>query len=118
MKLSEMNTDQMAEALCAMGDHVNNICMDTEFNDQIKKLSDDMNAGGMTVYQKLGRTVSLWLPALLVTHKAEVYAILSVLTGKSVEEIAAQNGMQTIKDARESFDGELKSFFSLFVSMG
>lgn len=118
MKLSEMNTDQMAEALCAMGEHVNNICQDAGFNEQMKKLGEDMKAGGMTMYQKLGRTVTLWLPALLVTHRADVYAILSMLTGKGVEEIAAQNGMQTLKDARESLDDELKSFFSLFVSMG
>lgn len=118
MKLSEMNTDQMTEALCAMSAHVSNICTDKGLNDDLKKLHDAMKDGGMTAFEKLGQMIVIWMPALLRTHKDDVYAIISVLTGKSVKEIAEQNGMQTIKDAKESMDSELKDFFSLFVSMG
>lgn len=118
MKLSEMNTDQMAEALCAMSAPVSRICEDVLINDDLKKLGEDMKAGGMTMMQKLGRTVAIWLPGLLKTRREDVYEILSILTGKSMKEIAEQNGMQTMKDVRESLDGELMNFFSLFVSMG
>lgn len=118
MKLSEMNTDQMAEALCAMGGALESICEDVSINDGMKKLFDEAKANGMTMLQKLGRTIHIWLPGLLMTHRNDVYTILSALTGKSVKEIAEQNGMVTIREARESFDGELMNFFSLFVSMG
>ena len=117
MKLSEMNTDQMAEALCEIGAAVENICGDNKINAEMSKLFEDGKNGGMTVLNKMSRTLNIWLPGLLKTHKADVYKILSVLTGKSEKEIAEQNGMQTVRDARESFDKELMSFFSLFVNM-
>lgn len=118
MKLSEMNTDQMAEALCEIGAAVENICKDEKINDEMKRLFEDGKEGGMTVLKKAGRTLNIWLPGLLRTHKADVYKILSVLTGKSEKAIAEQNGMETIKEARACMDGELMSFFSLFVNMG
>lgn len=118
MKLSEMNTDQLANALCEISAPVSNICMDAGINDEMKKLGEEIKAGGMTTLAKMGRTVAIWLPGLLKTHKADVYAILSVLTGKSEKELAAQNGMETLKEARSCIDGELMNFFSLFVSMG
>ena len=50
-------------------------------------------------------------PALLKTHRDDLYAVVSALTGKTVAEIDAQKGLQTIKDIKESFDGELADFF-------
>lgn len=118
MKLSEMNTDQLAETLCAISAPAARICEDEQINDDMKKLYAMEKGDGMTALQKLGRMVNIWIPGLLKTHRDDVYAIMSVLTGKSVQEIAGQNGMQTIKDARECIDGELMNFFSSFVNMG
>lgn len=118
MKLREMNTDQLAEALCEMGDAVDSICKDKSIDAEMKRLYEDFKGGSMTVLEKTSRMMKIWLPALLKTHKAEVYKILSVLTGKSPQEIAEQNGMQTIREARECIDGELMAFFSSFANMG
>lgn len=116
MKLCEMNTDQLSDALCELADPIERICKDAEMNEKIKALSKDAQ-NGMTMLEKMGRTVAIWLPALLKTRRADTYKVLSVLTDKSVEEIAAQNGFETIKMAQGAMNKELLGFFKLFAGM-
>lgn len=116
MKLNEMTTDQLAEALCELADPVDHICRDAAVTEKLKKLAQDAE-NGMMMIEKLGATVAIWIPALLKDHREDFYKIVSVLTGESVSEIAKGNGMETIKKAREALNGEVLDFFKLFAGM-
>ena len=52
------------------------------------------------------------IPLLLKTHRSDIYAILSIVGEKSVEEIAVQNIMTTMWQMKELLnDKEMVSFF-------
>ena len=115
MKLSEMNTEQLADALCAIAEPMENIGADDEFNKKIAEFSErNKKNGGMTKLENLTGIVATTIPWLLKRHRQDVYVILSVLTGKSVQEIENQNGFVTIRDAKDCVDKELTDFFKSF----
>lgn len=111
MKLKEMNTDQLADALCEIAPLLEEIGKDAELNENLRKITMKERESGMTVLEKGVSLIARVVPALLKTHRAETYKILSVMTGKSVQELATQNGMETIRDAKDCVDEELIGFF-------
>lgn len=111
MKLSEMNTVQLADALVRIAGPIERIGKDEELNGQILEMGERFQSGKLTNIEKTARMVSMCIPALLQRHRADTMEILSALTGRSVAEIAAQPGLQTIREARESLDEDLLSFF-------
>lgn len=113
MKLSEMTTRQAAAALVDLAVPVEEIsshpaflrCMDSFSNMTQKDAKDQASARGLRMILDL-------LPVLLKDCYQSTISILSVLTGKSVEQIDNQSVFQTIRDVRDSWDADLKSFFS------
>lgn len=119
MKLSEMNTDQLADALCAIAEPMERIGADDEFNKKIAEFSERQKKdGGVTKLESLTGMIATTIPWLLSRHRKDVFAILSVLTGKSVADIEAQNGFVTIREARACLDKELTDFFKSFGATG
>ena len=112
MKLSEMNTVQLADALVKLAAPMERIAKDEELNERMAEAARRLREGGMTKLQHNAAMLGMLIPALLERHRADTFAVLSAMTGKSVEEIAAQPGMMTLKEAKECVDGDLLSFFS------
>ena len=112
MKLSEMNTVQMAAALCKMAKPVGHLMQDTELLKAIAQEGDE----AQTLGEKIGSLVPEIIPALLEKHFDATVLILSALTGKSEKAIREQKGLQTVRDIMDSFDGDLMDFF--FSSAG
>ena len=107
-KLSQLGTDECLDVLCEITPHIVNLVSDEEI----------MNAIGKPVDTKVGvmligaQRITTVVPLLLKTHRADIYAILSVMGEKSVEEVAAQSTMATLWQIKElSNDKELLSFF-------
>ena len=117
MKLSEMSTDQMADAMVLIAEPVANIAADTKVSAALKGYSTSQKKGE-TVAQTFGKMIGKLAPALLQDHRQDVYAVLSALTEKTVEGIASQKGMQTIADIKACWDGELANFFKSAASTG
>lgn len=111
MKLSDMNTRELKNALLAITAPASVIVQSEAFVACMKKLSEAKKANA-TVGQLGGIFMAEVVPLLLDQHEHETFSILAVLTGKPVEEIMAQNGMQTIKEIRENVDGTLLGFFN------
>ncbi|MBP3647003.1 MAG: hypothetical protein J6K55_11350 [Clostridia bacterium] len=111
MKLKDMSTEQLADALCEIAPMLEEIGKDKELNENLREIAMKERENGMTALEKGVSLIARVVPALLKTHRGATYNILSVLTGKTVQEIAAQNGMQTIRDAMNSMDAELIGFF-------
>lgn len=102
MKLSEMNTTNLAKALCTLAKPLSEICEDDAFRALMKK-------GKETSF---GVLISEAAPLLLDKHFAHMVTILSALTGKTEKEIKQQKGMQTVKDLMECMDQDLLDFFT------
>lgn len=108
MKLSQMNTEQLADALCMMADPIDKIGMDEAFTEKLKEVA---KRGKLNKIQNATTMFATFVPLLLKNKREETFQILSALTGKTVEEIATQSGMVTLKDAMESIDEDFINFF-------
>lgn len=115
MKLSEMNTKQMAKALCDLTKPIANICNDKAVVEALvvlQAVKDGKHEG------TLADVIAQVVPVLLDTHYDDAAAILSALTGKTREEIDNQSAVQTVTDILTCMDADLSSFFMPSVPTG
>lgn len=109
MKLSEMNTIELSKTLCKLAEPIGRIGADAAINNIFKDFSKENN--GKTLFQSGTEVYVAIVPALLERHQEDTFSVISAMTGKSVDEIRAQNGMETIRDIKCFFDNDLMSFF-------
>lgn len=111
-KLSEFGTDECLDVLCEITPHIVNIVSDEEIMNAIGKPMDKTTVTKVGVMLLGAQKITAVVPMLLKTHRADIYAILSVMGGKSVEEVAKQSTMATLWQIKTlSEDKELLSFF-------
>ena len=111
-KLSQLGTDECLDVLCEITPHIVNLVSDEEIMNAIGKPVDKKNSTKVGVMLIGAQRITTVVPLLLKTHRAAIYAILSVMGEKSVEEVAAQSTMATLWQIKElSNDKELLSFF-------
>lgn len=108
MKLSEMTTDQAADALVRLVEPAAEIVNDEKVFQVIQGAGKVANAGFSAQMAFILREVA---PVLLKDHRNALYEVLSILTGKKATEIARQPITATVADIRASVDSELLSFF-------
>lgn len=119
MKLSEMNTRQMAAALCALTQPMARIAKDEEIDKAMRSIagkSEQMHS--MTAFEKGATLMEELVPLMLGKHYDDAVEIISALTGKTAKEIDEQNGMQTVNDLLGSLDGKFFDFFRSSAVMG
>ena len=118
MKLSEMNTKQLASALCQLTVPMSAIATDSELNGVFENISErTAKSKHMTMFEKMGMLLEA-VPVLLEKHYAETVKIISVMTGKTFAEVEAQNGMEMIVELRECIDKQFLDFFRSSAAMG
>ena len=111
-KLSEFGTDECLDVLCEITPHIVNIVSDEKIMNAIGKPMDKTTVTKVGVMLLGAQKITAVVPLLLKTHRADIYAILSVMGGKSVEEVAKQSTMATLWQIKTlSEDKELLSFF-------
>lgn len=111
MKLSQMNTDQAADALIRIAQPAANIMNDQGTMDVLQTLAES-DAGNVVAF--VAKNLMPITTLLLNTHRDDVYEILAALGDKSVEEIRNQKFTQTVQDVRDCWDKELLDFFGSF----
>lgn len=111
MKLTEMNTNQLAKAICGIADPLSRIAQDKALNEALTAYKDNYSEN-QTVLQKASGLMEKVVPALLSTHYDDMVKVISIMTGKSCEEIGMQNGIQTITDVKSFFDKDFALFFA------
>ena len=109
MKLSEMNTEQLAVCLCKIAPALERIGMDEGTNRAFAALSGKLEGG--TRMQQLAQMVGALVPALLGTHFDDMVTIVAATTGKTEDGVRAQNGFATIRDVKSFFDEDFLDFF-------
>lgn len=111
-KLSEFGTDECLDVLCEITPHIVNIVSDEEIMNAIGKPMDKTTVTKVGVMLLGAQKITAVVPLLLKTHRADIYAILAVMGGKSVEEVSKQSTMATLWQIKTlSEDKELLSFF-------
>lgn len=112
-KLAEMNGNDMSDVLCAIAVPAGNIFSDGAVIDAFREMTKQLKPNA-PMLQSLGVFTATMVPVLLgKEHRYDTYAIMGMMTGKTAEEIAAQNGMATIRDlyAMLTQDVDLGEFF-------
>ena len=115
MALKDFTTDQAADVLVRLSAPLSNIATDEKIMETVGKSIDTT---GLT---QVGRNIEAMkrvftsLPLLLGTHKNDVFEVISIVNGKTVEDVAAQPITVTIKEIKEIVkDKDLLDFFSEF----
>lgn len=112
MKITEMTTDQAAEALVKLSAPIGNICDDediTKISVKYREMKEVENI------RALGRLLPEIVAYALKKHKRDFYEILGVLIGKTPEEVGQMNFAETIKAVKGSYDEVLRDFFTSHV---
>lgn len=108
MKISQMTTDQAADVLVKIAEPASNIMHDEETIALIERLAN----GDDNPIRFLADNIVPITSAALKTHREDTYAVVGALCDKSVEEVASQKITQTIRDIKDSVDGDLVDFFA------
>ena len=113
MRLSELSTDRAADVLCELTPYIANIVSDEELLEELKKAVDRKDIINKAQWLAVGaEKITKIMPILLKKRKEDVFGILAVMNEKSVEQIAKQNILVTLKQAKTAFkDKELIDFF-------
>lgn len=113
MRLSQLTTDRAADVLCELTPYVANIVSDDDLLTELKKAVDAKDIQNKAQYLAIGaEKITKILPILLKKRKNDVFGILAVMNEKTVDEIAKQNILVTLKQAKTAFkDKELIDFF-------
>ncbi len=111
MKLSEMNTEQLLNALCDLTEPICRMAEDERTQDALDALTEaeltalpPLKAGALLL--------STLSPLLLQTHREDALRVLSALTGETVQTLRTQNGLITLRQVMDCWEGELAAFFS------
>lgn len=115
MKLSEMNSDQMAKCMCELVAPVAEIMSDEAVLKAVAGLADAKDKSFLPV---ICNAATVLVPLLLKTHYMAFVTVLSAMTGKTVAVIRKQQGLQTIKDVRDCLDQDLIDFFKSSAPTG
>ena len=108
MKLSEMTNDQAAEVMIRLADPVGAICDDEE---AVQMIEDYKKRYRMPLFYAVGKMIPTLVGYLLKKHKAELYEIISILSGEKKVDVGNMNFAETVKILRDSYDETLSVFF-------
>lgn len=113
MRLSELSTERATDVLCELTPYIANIVSDEELLEELKKAVDRKDIVNKAQWLAVGaEKITKILPILLKKRKEDVFGILAVMNEKTIEQIAKQNILVTLKQAKTAFkDKELIDFF-------
>lgn len=117
MKLSEMNTKQFVKVVCDMTDPICRILKDDAVLEAFTSYKDRFREEQPTL-EKFANLVEVFIPKLLDRHYDDTARIISIMTGKSVEEIDEQSFFVTVNDVKGFFDRDFVDFFRLSANTG
>lgn len=97
-KIAEMTMDELSVCMCKMAAPASNLFADGEVTDAFDEAQKRMPEKA-TLQEAFSIFSSVLVPVLMnEKHKAETYSILSAQSGENVDEIAARNGLEVMRD--------------------
>lgn len=113
MRLSEISTERAADILCELTPYVSNIASDDELLGELRRVIDPKKVVNKAEWIVLGvEKINKLVPIILKKRKNDIFGIIGVLNDKTVDEIAKQNFLATMRQIKEIIkDKELLDFF-------
>ena len=118
MKISELNTDQGCDVLCAITPAVANIATDADFVNAFNlKLKREDIATPIQQVSATAKILTNLIPLMLKTHRNDVYEIIATLNCMNVDEVSRLGFLKTAALIRDVIkDKEMLDFFKSCVN--
>lgn len=111
-KLSDLGTDECLDVLCTIAPSIQAIVEDKDIMTALGKAIDKKGLTKAGVLMTAASKLVGAVPLLFKAHRDDVYNILSSVGGVTVEEVKAQNMLDTMQQLREILqDKPLLDFF-------
>lgn len=111
-KLSDLGTDECLDVLCAIAPSIQAIVEDKDIMTALGKAIDKKGLTKAGVLMTAASKLVGAVPLLFKAHREDVYNILSSVGGVTVEEVKAQNVLDTMQQLKEILqDKPLLDFF-------
>lgn len=111
-KLSDLGTDECLDVLCTIAPSIQAIVEDKDIMTALGKAIDKKGLTKAGVLMTAASKLVGAVPLLFKTHREDVYNILSTVGGVTVEEVKAQNMLDTMQQLKEILqDKPLLDFF-------
>lgn len=111
-KLSDLGTDECLDVLCTIAPSIQAIVEDKDIMTALGKAIDKKGLTKAGVLMTAASKLVGAVPLLFKAHRADVYNILSSVGGVTVEEVKAQNMLDTMQQLKEILqDKPLLDFF-------
>ena len=113
-KLSDLGTDECMDVLCTIAPNIQAIVDDKDIMNALGKAIDKKGLTTAGVLMAAASKLVGAVPMMFKTHREDVYNILSTVGGVTVEDIKAQNMLDTMQQTKEILqDKPLLDFFGL-----
>lgn len=110
MKLSEMNYDQLCDAIVDIAPAMDAITDDPQTTLEMMRIYSAYKTAPENQQSK--KMLFTLVPHLARTHREDVLKIVSVLTDKPTEQLRKMHGLEVIRLAVDCVDRELVGFFT------
>ena len=111
-KLSDLGTDEFLDVLCTIAPSIQAIVEDKDIMTALGKAIDKKGLTKAGVLMTAASRLVGAVPLLFKAHREDVYNILSSVGGVTVEDVKAQNMLDTMQQLREILqDKPLLDFF-------
>ena len=111
-KLSDLGTDECLDVLCTIAPSIQAIVEDKDIMTALGKAIDKKGLTKAGVLMTAASRLVGAVPLLFKAHREDVYHILSSVGGVTVEEVKAQNMLDTMQQMKEILqDKPLLDFF-------
>lgn len=111
-KLSDLGTDACLDVLCTIAPSIQAIVEDKDIMTALGKAIDKKGLTKAGVLMTAASKLVGAVPLLFKAHREDVYNILSSVGGVTVEEVKAQNMLDTMQQLKEILqDKPLLDFF-------
>lgn len=111
-KLSDLGTDECLDVLCTIAPSIQAIVEDKDIMTALGKAIDKKGLTKAGVLMTAASRLVGAVPLLFKAHREDVYNILSSVGGVTVEDVKAQNMLDTMQQLREILqDKPLLNFF-------
>ena len=119
MKISEFNTNESLDLLCALTPNIAAFLKDKELLDELKKKRGTV--GKMTVAEMLqvaASRLNVLVPILFQKHRSDLFSILAAMNKTTPDAIAAQPLVKTMEQMKEILqDRDFWDFFGISAKL-
>lgn len=110
MKLSEMTTEQAAQALVKIADPIERMMSDEKLETAFVNFAN-LYKSNPTVIKLTGEVLGKLVPTLLKEHAEDLYQVVSAMTGKTTAEVRKEKLTTFIRDCMDFVDKDFIDFF-------